>query len=174
MTQSEPPQGKSNTVLIVVVVVGVALLLVVGVIGILAALGIAGFRSYLSRAKSVEGSVELTRLSEGLARCGSVELSGGRELPDSASPVPASLAAVSGKKYMSSGADWSAPAYTCAAFSMSTPQYFQYAWTRTSPSSGTVRASADLDGDGTAEIVLERDVTCSSGACTAGIEKKRR
>jgi type IV pilus assembly protein PilA len=175
MTHSQPPaQGRSNEGILILVVVLIAAPILVALIGILASLAIYGVRKYLVNAKSAEGSAEVKRFAEGMAHCGSAELSAGRELPESAAPVPASLSAVSGRKYMSSTADWSAPAYTCAGFSMSIPQYFQYVWTRRSASSGTVKASADFDGDGIAEVVFERDVTCSSGACTVGIENAIR
>jgi type II secretory pathway pseudopilin PulG len=165
-----PPQKKSVLPIILAVVGGV---LVVGIVlvGILAALGIAGFRSYLSKAKTAEGQASVTELALGAARCGGTR---GGKLPDSAGPVPASLSAVSGRKYMSAPTDWSADAFECASFSMGMPQYFQYEWAKRSDAEGTAMARADLDGDGTAEVVLEADVTCSGGRCSAAPVRQTR
>jgi len=70
---------------------------------------------------------------------------------------------------MSAPSDWTSPAFTCAKFSMTTPQYFQYQWERVSAQSGVVHARADLDGDGVAEVNIEVPVRCSAtGECEAG------
>jgi len=160
-----PPPAKKSVLPIVLAVVGGVLLLGVAIVGILAVLGIAGFRSYLSKAKTAEGQSSVSLLARGVARC--AESRGGSALPDSAGPVPASLAAVSGRKYMSAPSDWSADAFECASFRMSLPQYFQYEWVKRSDAAGTATARADLDGDGTAEVVLEADVSCGGGRCSA-------
>lgn len=154
----------------VLVVVGAALAVVVVIVGILAALGIAGFRSYLARAKGAEGKAEAYRLARGIVRCaesGGVNAASGATLPPSAPPVPASLSEVSGRKYLSSPGDWSNPSYECAAFEMSVPQYFQYEWQLTSPTSGKAVARADLDGDGKIDQEYASVVTCSGTTCSA-------
>lgn len=166
---SNEQQGKS-ALPTVLVIVGVVLVGVVVIVGVLAALAISGFRGYMARAKSVEGRSEVQRLAAGIRQCAedsaASDSSTAASLPASAPPVPGSLADISGKKYMSSPADWTGPSYTCARFSLSTPQYFQYEWQQTSPSSGKAIARADLDGDGRPEIEYTAAVTCSGPSCS--------
>jgi hypothetical protein len=161
-----------SPVTIILIIVGVLVVLaVVGVVGmgVLAAVGLSGTRSYIAQSKAVEGKSEVMRLAASIVSCAAVEKAekGTDTLPDSAPPVPATLGDVGGKKYMSSPSDWSAPAYSCGKFSMSMPQYFQYEWHRDTPTTGKAIARADLDADGKAEIVFEVPVTCSP-SCTAG------
>ena len=144
-------------VLIVVVVAGPI------VLGIFSALAIYGVRKYMANAKRAEATSVLTHWSKGLVACGEKD-----GLPPTSAQVPASLAAISGKKYHSTAAEWSDAAFVCGGLSMSDPQYFQYQWLRASATSGSVRALADLDGDGAAEITIESRVDCDpSGRCTA-------
>jgi Tfp pilus assembly protein PilE len=172
-------EGKKSgsTLVTVLIVVGVALVGAVVVVGLLAALGISGVRRYLSQAKGAEGKSEVYRLAQGIARCaeagGATGTTSMPSVPPSAPPVPASLAQVSGKKYMSSPSDWAAPAYTCAAFSMSMPQYFQYEWQQTSPTSGRVVGRADLDGDGSPDQEYTTVVSCAGSSCSAAMPTGR-
>jgi hypothetical protein len=169
--QVPPPQpaSKSNTAVIIIVVVAVLGLVVVALIGVMASLGIYGFRKYLSQAKEAEGRNGVSQLARGMVVCAEKRIAEGGALPKSSRPVPASLAAISGKKYMSATSDWTDDAYTCASFDMSYPQYFQYQWLLDpSGRTGVARAAADLDGDGTAEITFELPVACGAdGTCAA-------
>lgn len=178
------PPKKSNTNLIIIIVVGVVFggLLILGVLG---ALAYSGMRGYLSASKSIEGRMNVATLASGLAACvqrTAMSASGEvtqRGLPPSTAKVPASLAQVKGKKYVSSPADWTGDAFTCASFTITTPQYFQYQWVLTTPGAlGTVRAQGDLDGDGVAEITIEQDVRCSDQAgqlkCDVGPMRETR
>jgi type IV pilus assembly protein PilA len=150
-------------VVIILAVVGIVILVIVAIVGVMAALGIYGTRRYIGEAKKSEGKVHVAVLARGMASC--AEAAGGK-LPASSPAVPPSLADVSGKKYMSAPTDWNDPAFTCASFSMLSPQYFQYQWVSTSGSDGTARAQADFDGDGSADVTLEISVACSAGKCT--------
>lgn len=155
------PAGKKSLstlliVLLVVAVVGVMLL------GVLSALAIYGVRKYVVNAKEAEGRAGVGALAKGVAACSA------GSLPPSTPPVPATLGSIRGSKYQSAPAEWTAEAFRCAGFALGTPQYFQYQWRRDTKSSGTARALADLDGDGSAEISLEVPVLCAEGACRAG------
>jgi hypothetical protein len=121
-------------------------------------------RGYVNASKKAEGKNNVGVISLGAIAC--AEASGGK-LPASTPLVPANLAQVSGKKYMSQPSDWDSPSFKCMKFALSEPQYFQVQWVLKSPTSGTARAVADLDGDGTPDSVIEKDVTCTGGACTA-------
>ncbi len=160
---STEPSKKTSPWVIIAIVVGVLLFVVVAFVGVLAALGIFGARKYVQQAKTAEANAEVRLLAEGIVLCAA----GGSGLPDSAPPVPASLSDVQGKKYMSSPAEWSNSTYTCAHFSMSVPSYFQYEWQKLGSDSGKAIARGDLDGDGSAETVVEIEITCSP-TCHAG------
>jgi type IV pilus assembly protein PilA len=155
-----PPLKKSSgpLVLVIVLVVMVALLPILGVIS---ALAIYGVRKYIFEAKRAEGRHAVTALAQGIVRCAG---SSGK-LPETSRSVPPELGMISGKKYMSHPAEWDDPAFRCAGFSMSSPQYFQYQWVKSSDETGTVHGKADLDADGTPEIDLELEVRCSAGRC---------
>jgi len=169
----QPPakSGSSNVVIIVIVVAVVVVLMVLGGVGVLAAMGIFGTRKYLAAAKEAEGRNEVHMIARDAVACSERETATGtRELPPTAQPVPASLSQVSGKKYMSSPTDWSGPGWRELKFDISTPQYFQYQWERTSATSGVARATCDLDGDGKADVTFEVPVTCTTSpslTCTS-------
>src|SRR5579859_1390576 len=167
MTQpvtDQVPRKKKTWLIVVIVIAGACgFLFLIGI-----PLAIFGVRKYLISAKSAEGRNAVGVLAQGIARCPSAT-AGRPTLPQTAHAVPANLASVQGMKYQSEPAEWQDEAYTCANFRISDPQYFQYQWVRTSPTQGTVRALADLDGNGEPDFDLEQDVTCANGgACTVG------
>ncbi|MEZ4374262.1 MAG: hypothetical protein R3B07_25810 [Polyangiaceae bacterium] len=155
-----PPKSSSTaTIFIVLAVVGIA---VVVLVGVLAAIGIYGARSYMVKAKASEGLNGAGALARGIAACGEKE-SG--KLPETSVAVPSTPPA--GINYMSTPSDWNDPAFKCAYFDMSTPQYFSYQWVKESDTRGRVVALADLDADGTAEQRVEVVVECAGSTCTA-------
>jgi len=163
-----PSKVTSKTVLVILLVVGGACILGVGVF---AALAIFGARRYISTAKTAEGQTQVRALAEGMVRCAASKGPSGapQGLPESSASVPSSLSAVSAKKYQSSPSEWNDPAFSCAGFSLTTPQYFQYRWVRRTATTGAAIAVADLDGDGTAEVSLEQAVSCDAGGvCRSG------
>lgn len=168
MSQANPTEPKKgmSALAIVLIILGALGVLVVAGIGVMAALAVYGTRKYIDTAKQAEGRMGVTMLARGMERCFEDE----SKLPPTARPVPATLAAVSGKKYQSSPSDWSDAAYKCAHFEGpggGTPQYFQYAWTLTDATHGTARAVADLDGDGKADADFSATVSCVAGGdCT--------
>ncbi|MCK6592545.1 MAG: hypothetical protein L6Q76_33745, partial [Polyangiaceae bacterium] len=167
----------TNVIILIVVAVVVGGFLLLGILGSLA---YSGMQRYLSTSKSAEAKANVGALARGIATCAETEeASGPKGLPPTSAKVPASLGQVKGTKYASSPADWSDAAFTCARFSVSTPQYFQYQWVLTSPGAqGTVRAEGDLDGDGVAEITIERDVSCTGAAesltCSLGPMREKK
>ena len=144
-----------------IVLIVLAIALPVG-LGIFSALAIYGVRKYIVNAKRAEATNALTNWSRGLVGC--AEKDG---LPLTSPAVPASLASVSGMKYQSVASEWSDPAFVCAGFSVSEPQYFQYQWLQASPAEGKLVALADFDGDGSAEQRVEVSITCANSHCTA-------
>lgn len=164
--QPPRPSGSSTTVVVLVVVFG--LLLVFVVLGVLA---VSGVRRYIAQSKAVEAHVSLARIGMEAKRVAETEELGEtppalegpalvtRRLCASASrPVPRSLAEVTGKKYMSSGDEWLTDApknagFACLGFSMQSPQYYQYAYTRAGEGF-RAEARGDLDGDGVTSLFV--------------------
>lgn len=133
------------------------------VLGIVAALSIYGVRKYVMQAKRQEAMQLLTVWGTGMVHCAEKE----GHLPPSSAPVPATLGAISARKYQSAASDWAEPAFTCSGFAVAEPQYFQYQWERTTDSQGVLHAVADLNGDGTPDESFEARISCSGASCTA-------
>src|SRR5450432_116572 len=167
----------------------VELMIVVAIVGILAALAIFGVKKYLTNAKTAEARNALGEIGRDATAAWSRNLMAGAVLADkgtvaganqlcisAAAPVPATMAEVQGKKYQSStaaGQDFNAGAYdtgwTCLKFAMQEPQYYQYAYTAvpsTGPSVGsyTAVAQGDLNGDGTVFSTFTLNASIRNGS----------
>jgi type IV pilus assembly protein PilA len=144
----------------------VELMIVVAIIGVLAALAIYGVRKYLTNAKSAEARSAVGRMAKDASTAFEREImSGGSILPGTSrqigrslcpesSSVPAALLAVAAGKYQSSVTEWSSdPGWSCLRFSMQEPQYFMYTYSvpgglTAETDSFKATANGDLDGDG--------------------------
>jgi type IV pilus assembly protein PilA len=150
----------------------VELMIVVAIIGVLAALAIYGVSKYLattktSEAKNTLGGIKraVTTAFESDKQVGTLLAEGGsgavaaKSLCLTATAVP-SAAVPKGVKYqpvLAEGSDWTAGDLTagwkCVGFTMSQPHYYQYGYTASNASAanGTFEtvANGDLDGDGT-------------------------
>jgi type IV pilus assembly protein PilA len=145
----------------------VELMIVVAIIGVLAALAIYGVRKYLANAKTAEARMSLGRIAkdatvayekekvdDGIIGLGSVAEIAHSLCPDS-SFVPATLAEIANRKYQSSPVDWNDAGWACLKFTMNDPQYFRYQYDVTQAAATAavgdqfvVTAQGDLDGDG--------------------------
>jgi len=142
----------------------VELMIVVAIIGVLAALAIYGVRKYLTNAKSAEARTAIGRIAkdsqvayerENMAGAimdlkDSVDIA--HELCTAGPPVPDALTKVANAKYQSDPGEWTAGGWACLKFSMGDPQYFQYEFVQTGARSGkgaefAAEAHGDLDGD---------------------------
>jgi type IV pilus assembly protein PilA len=159
----------------------VELMIVVAIVGVLAALAIYGVRKYIANAKTAEARNSLGQMSKDASAAYSREGMAGAvltpgttaELSNSlcasaAATVPAALATVAGKKYQSTVAEWNAgdalTGWQCLKFSMQEPQYYRYGYTATAPQGAfTGSASGDLDADTTASVFT------IEGAVAAGV-----
>jgi len=144
----------------------VELMIVVAIIGVLAALAIYGVKKYLTSAKSAEARAAVGRMAKDGANHFNMETMQGTTLglgsaaaPSSAIcisavAVPAAKASIKGQKWQSSPANWDVAGWSCLKFSMDQPQYFQYEYTASSDTAlstvGTTflaKAHGDLDAD---------------------------
>jgi type IV pilus assembly protein PilA len=143
----------------------VELMIVVAIIGVLAALAIYGVRKYMTNAKTAEARTALGRMAKDAQNAFEAEaLSQAivpvststtimRALCDDAPPVPPVIAGVQNGKYQSSPADWKVGGWRCLKFSMNDPQYFMYSYnssatTAVGDETFTAQANGDLDADG--------------------------
>jgi type IV pilus assembly protein PilA len=139
----------------------VELMIVVAIIGVLAALAIYGVRKYLTNAKTAEARSALGRLAKDAASAWDRESMSGTVLIIGASaanaralcadgpPVPGTVTKISNQKYQSSPADWKAGGWPCLKFTMDGPQYFMYQYVRDSATQFTAHAKGDLNGNST-------------------------
>jgi type IV pilus assembly protein PilA len=144
-------------------------MIVVAIVGILAALAIYGVSKYVKNAKTAEARDALGRMSKDatgayqresmLPDVMSLGATSGisHRLCDSSSAVPTDVP--KSQKYQSKPTEWMVPGasaatvgWSCLRFSMDDPQYFQYQYTAANPTAtnGTFSclAHGDLDGDG--------------------------
>lgn len=120
----------------------VELMVVIAIVGLLAAIALYGVRRYLINSKTSEARQSIGRITKSAAI--SFEVTG---LCGDASPVPADVP--KSKKYQSKRSEWYDHAgWTCLKFSLTEPQYYQYRYTRPSGSTFSAVAHGDLDGNG--------------------------
>jgi len=143
----------------------VELMIVVAIIGVLAALAIYGVRRYLASSKTSEAKNTVGAISRGAQAAFERETMQSEELVEGNSSsksshqlcastkesVPASIGKVAGKKYLAGAAEYDAyttvAGWRCLKFSLSQPQYYMYKYTNPDGKSYDSRATGDLDGD---------------------------
>jgi type IV pilus assembly protein PilA len=151
----------------------VELMIVVAIIGVLAALAIYGVRKYIAQAKTSEARNGVGRMAKDgvsaynreimatavLAVGGTAGVSN-RICAKTPAMVPAAIASVKGQKYQSGPAEWKAGTFEqgwqCLRFQVTEPQYYQYNYNGPAVGVGAgavgatfqARAMGDLNGDG--------------------------
>lgn len=134
----------------------VELMIVVVIIGILAALAIYGVQKYVTNSKSAEARMAVGRMSKDAAAYFEAEKMAGTTLtvgssvgvsrqlcPTATTAIPATLQ-TEGVKFQPAASSWNDNAgWTCLNFSMTQPIYFQYRYV----SDGTTTGAA-ASGDG--------------------------
>jgi type IV pilus assembly protein PilA len=148
----------------------VELMIVVAIVGILAALAIYGVKKYMASAKSAEAKNSLGQLTKDASAAYNREHMAAAILGDglaagvsnaicksATASVPASIDSVKGQKYQSAASEWDAgdkdTGWACLKFSMAEPQYYMYnyqttTWTGKDGDKFDATAKGDLDGDG--------------------------
>ena len=147
----------------------IELMIVVAIVGVLAALAIYGVRKYLLNSKTAEvrnavgqmakdakGAYERESMAATILKGGDSAAVSNNLCLSATKTVPAAKTSIAGKKYQSAATDWTVDeatpgaGFACLRFAMSDPQYYMYGYTGTSGASGTFAASGygDLNGDG--------------------------
>lgn len=171
---AEPQTRARSSTNRLVALVFFSLGLLVLAAGIVAMRGVSGLKRMSNKSKIAEAREHVPALAQGIKTCAEQRDAAGapRGLPPSSAAVPSSLDATKGVA-VTTAADWADEAYRCAGFAPQGQQHFRYQWQQRSPTQGTARAEADLDGDGVLDVGFEMDVTCASGGCWLGPLKER-
>ena len=147
----------------------IELMIVVAIVGVLAALAIYGVRKYLLNSKTAEVRNAIGQMAKDAKLAyeresmGSAIIAGGQSTAiannlctDASKTVPAAKTSIAGKKYQSAATEWTVDegtagkGFACLRFSLSDPQYYMYDYKGTTGATGTFTASGygDLNGDG--------------------------
>jgi type IV pilus assembly protein PilA len=131
----------------------VELMIVVAIIGVLAALAIYGVARYLKHSKTAEATRNLGSMETGSKNKFQQEstddgLTFSHKFCDAAGPTP-SKAPTASKTKVATG-DWNAKGWECLKFSVNEPQFYSYKYVSSGTGTGakyTATASGDLDGN---------------------------
>lgn len=146
----------------------VELMIVVAIIGVLAALAIYGVRKYVLNAKTAEARTAVARIAKDATTAFAKPKMSGAVLDlgaasessvamcSSATKVPANTSDIKGSKYQSKPSEWggsNSAGWQCLGFSMEDPQFYQYEYVATGDDLNqegdtfSAIARGDLDGD---------------------------
>lgn len=158
----------------------VELMIVVAIIGVLAALAIYGVRKYIANAKTAEARMTIGRIAKDASAAYNRENMAGEVLAttsgagvtnrlcDDSTSVPAATAGIQGQKYQSGPAEWrdgtATASWKCLKFSMQDPQYYQYQYVADNETETTGTFSAIAKGD------LNGDTTLSTFTLKGGVK----
>jgi type IV pilus assembly protein PilA len=159
----------------------IELMIVVAIVGVLAALAIYGVRKYLLNSKTAEVRNAVGQMAKDAKAAYEREsmpstiLAGGASATvsnnlctDASKSVPADKTSIAGKKYQSAATDWTidegtfGKGFACLRFSMSDPQYYMYDYKGTAGATQAFTAVGygDLNGDAvTSAFSLQGAVT---------------
>src|SRR6201996_598917 len=137
----------------------IELMIVVAIIGVLAAVAIPSFIKYTRRSKTSEALMNIRKMYDGAVAYyvgehadinGSIH---NRQFPTSAPPVPtlAVITANAGTKYQSHPSEWKQGGWVALDFMVQDPQYFSYAYTSNgltfTDATSDMTAQGDLNGN---------------------------
>ena len=138
----------------------VELMIVVVILGILAAVAIPAFTRYVKRSKTAEATGNIVKIYQGQLTYYQAALERGTQTYLNAGSMPST--APGAAKYVANVSQWAADAnWTAIGFSLDSAHYYQYSSPGTT-NAFTSRAVGNLDGDAT-YATFQR-----TGAITAG------
>jgi type II secretory pathway pseudopilin PulG len=119
-------------------------MIVVAIIGILAAVAIPMFMDSMKKAKNSEAKVQLNKIGKSIKEYAIKEAT---FPPSSAATTPATAccAQASKPKCAVVAADWTTAAWQALDFQMDEPFFFQYAYTTGAPATATAVGNSDCD-----------------------------
>lgn len=137
----------------------IELMIVVAIIGILAAVAIPSFIKYVRRSKTVEATMNIRKMYDGAVayyvgeHADSKGVIENRQFPVKAGPTPelATLTGRGGLKYQSTLPEWKTGGWIALDFMVTDPQYFAYTFDSEgvfTDAKAKMIANGDLDGDG--------------------------
>jgi prepilin-type N-terminal cleavage/methylation domain-containing protein len=130
----------------------VELMIVVAIIGILAAIAFPAFSTYAKKSKYGEAELGLAQITQKVK----IYKLNKSAMPPSTNTMPSTTACASstGKTARTTQSTWQANAgWKALEFHQDQPGYFQYVYTNLGTTSGMVQATGDLDCDGTTGTV---------------------
>ncbi|HVU05367.1 MAG TPA: type II secretion system protein [Polyangiaceae bacterium] len=165
----------------------VELMIVVAIVGVLAALAIYGVRRYILNSKTAEARNGVGQMAKDAATAFSREgmdaslLALGNSTgvtnhlcAKTDNAVPSTADPIKGKKYQSAPSEWATGnqwvGWTCVRFSMQDPQFYQYDYQSTGTTGAandtfSAIAHGDLDGNGTVSTFsLDGKIQAENGA----------
>jgi type IV pilus assembly protein PilA len=157
----------------------IELMIVVAIIGILAAVAIPAFMKYIRRSKTVEATMNIRKLfdssvsyyeAEHASSAGAILA---RQFPVTAawSPAQGTCAGSAGGKCAPNATYWTAPTWTALNFSVDDPFYYSYQYTAggsDATSTFTAEASGDLDGDASYSLFRRNGSITADNNVTGG------
>jgi type IV pilus assembly protein PilA len=141
----------------------IELMIVVAIIGILAAVAIPSFMKYIRRSKTSEAAMNLRKMYDGAFAyyVGEHADSSGaiqnRQFPTGAGPTPVSPPL--GIKYQSQPTEWKSGGWAALDFMVADPQYYSYTFTSSgifTSATASMIAEGDLNGN-TVKSLYRRD-----------------
>jgi type IV pilus assembly protein PilA len=152
----------------------IELMIVVAIIGVLAAIAIPSFIKYTRRSKTSEALMNIRKMYDGAVAyyvgehadaLGSIQ---NRQFPISAPPVPAlaMITSLAGTKYQSLPAEWKQGGWVALDFMVQDPQYFSYAYSSSgvyTSASSYMTAQGDFNGNGLYSVFQRSCVGTNDG-----------
>ena len=154
----------------------IELMIVVAIIGILAAVAIPAFLRYIKRSKTAEATQNVGSIYRGAVAYFEAEhttRTGGiipKQFPATVGPSPAIASLANGQKIAASPASWNAASWQALSFAIGDPHYYVYTFESSGTSNAsafTARANGDLDADSILST-FERAASVDSSSSVKG------
>ena len=134
----------------------IELMIVVAIIGVLAAVAIPAFMKYIRRSKTVEATMNLRKMYDGAVayyvgeHADALGNIANKQFPISGPTIPSltTLTSLGGNRYLSSPTEWKQAGWSALEFQISDAQVFAYTFTNTNIGGTGVNAQAQMTANG--------------------------